>query len=157
RRASRRSTIARGGDRPRRLFARPTRPYGSPGSVRLRARADRPRVCRRCSDRRSAERERLRAAAGGRGLSALCEAVVAPTGRRRMEYQTEPVTMWFDRRIVMRSSPIHGIGVFATHPIRAGERLIWVSGGIVYTTEDWRTGKVQLEPEQYNEAQIGED
>jgi len=22
-----------------------------------------------------------------------------------MEYQTEPVTMWFDRRLVMRSSP----------------------------------------------------
>jgi SET domain-containing protein len=65
--------------------------------------------------------------------------------------------MWFDRRIVMRRSPIHGTGVFATHPIRAGERLIWVSGGVVYTSEDWRTGRVQLDPEQYNEGQIGED
>jgi SET domain-containing protein len=74
-----------------------------------------------------------------------------------MDHQTEPVTMWFDRRIVMRASPIHGIGVFATHAIRAGERLIWVSGGIVYSSEDWRTGKVQLAPEQYNEAQIGDD
>ena len=74
-----------------------------------------------------------------------------------MDHQTEPVTMWFDRRIVMRASPIHGTGVFATHPIRAGERLIWVSGGIVYTTEDWQTGTVQLDPEQYNEAQIGDD
>jgi uncharacterized protein len=74
-----------------------------------------------------------------------------------MEYQTEPVTMWFDRRLVMRSSPIHGVGTFTTHAIHAGERLIWVSGGIVYTSEDWRTGRVQLAPEQYNEAQIGDD
>ena len=73
-----------------------------------------------------------------------------------MEYQTEPVTMWFDRRLVMRSSPIHGIGTFATHTIHAGERLLWVSGGIVYTPEDWRTGRVQLAPEQYNEGQIGD-
>jgi SET domain-containing protein len=74
-----------------------------------------------------------------------------------MDHQSEPVTMWFDRRIVMRASPIHGTGVFATHPIRAGERLIWVSGGIVYTSEDWRTGRVPLDPEQYNEGQIGDD
>jgi hypothetical protein len=74
-----------------------------------------------------------------------------------MDHQSEPVTMWFDRRIVLRVSPIHGTGVFATHPIRAGERLIWVSGGIVYTSEDWRTGRIQLDPEQYNEGQIGDD
>ena len=74
-----------------------------------------------------------------------------------MDYQNEPVTMWFDRRLAMRSSPIHGIGTFATHAIHAGERLIWVSGGIVYTSEDWRTGKVQLAAEQYNEGQIGDD
>jgi len=74
-----------------------------------------------------------------------------------MEYQTEPVTMWFDRRLVVRSSPIHGIGTFATHPIHAGEQLMWVSGGIVYTTEDWRTGKVQLAPEFYNETQLEDD
>jgi hypothetical protein len=74
-----------------------------------------------------------------------------------MQYQDEPVTMWFDRRLVMRHSPIHGIGTFATGSIQAGERLMWVSGGVVYTTEDWRTGKVQLAAEQYNEWQIGED
>jgi uncharacterized protein len=74
-----------------------------------------------------------------------------------MEHQTQPVTMWFDHRIVMRSSPIHGIGTFASHTIHAGERLIWVSGGIVYTSEDWRTGKVQLAAEQYNETQIDDD
>ena len=74
-----------------------------------------------------------------------------------MEYQSEPVTMWFDRRLVMRTSPIHGTGTFATHAIRAGERLTWVSGGIVYSSEEWRTGKVQLDPQQYNEVQIGDD
>ena len=61
-----------------------------------------------------------------------------------MYYQSEPVTMWFDRRLVMRRSPVHGTGTFATHPIREGERLMWVTGGIVYSTEDWRTGRVQL-------------
>jgi uncharacterized protein len=74
-----------------------------------------------------------------------------------MTYQTEAVTMWFDRRLAMRASPIHGIGTFATDLIRAGERLFWVTGGIVYTTEDWRTGRVQLAGEQYNEDQIGDD
>jgi len=74
-----------------------------------------------------------------------------------MTYQTEPVTMWFDRRLAMRASPIHGIGTFATHSIQAGERLFWVTGGIVYTSEDWRTGRVQLAGEQYNESQIGDD
>jgi hypothetical protein len=31
-----------------------------------------------------------------------------------MNYQTEPLTMWFDRRLVMRASPIHGIGTLST-------------------------------------------
>jgi hypothetical protein len=74
-----------------------------------------------------------------------------------MEYPNQPVTMWFDRRLVMRASPIHGTGTFATHTIHAGERLIWVTGGIVYTTADWRSGTVQLDGKLYNEAQIGED
>ena len=65
--------------------------------------------------------------------------------------------MWFDHRLVMRTSPIHGTGTFATQPIQAGERLWWVTGGIIYTTADWRSGRVQLDPEQYNEAQIGDD
>ena len=74
-----------------------------------------------------------------------------------MKYQTEPVTMWFDRRLVVRTSPIHGYGLFTTDPISAGEELIWVSGGIVYSTEDWKTGKVQLAAELYNETQIDDD
>jgi SET domain-containing protein len=74
-----------------------------------------------------------------------------------MANQSEAVSMWFDRRLVMRASRIHGTGVFATDAIRAGERLYWISGGVVYSTEDWRTGKVQLDPERYNEAQIDDD
>jgi uncharacterized protein len=74
-----------------------------------------------------------------------------------MEYRSEHVSMWFDRRLVMRASRIQGTGVFATDAIRAGERLYWVSGGVVYTSEDWRSGKVHLDPEQYNEEQIGDD
>jgi SET domain-containing protein len=74
-----------------------------------------------------------------------------------MDYQTEPVTMWFDRRLAMRRSPLHGTGTFATGPIREGERLMWVTGGIVYSTEDWRTGRVQLDGEQYNEYQLDDD
>lgn len=74
-----------------------------------------------------------------------------------MEYRSTPVTMWFDVRLVMRPSLIHGIGVFATHTIKASERLMEVSGGIVYTSQDWRTGKVWLAAEQYNEGQLDTD
>jgi hypothetical protein len=74
-----------------------------------------------------------------------------------MNYQTEPVTMWFDRRIVLRKSTIEGIGTFAIGDIQAGETLIWVTGGIVYTSEDWRSGKVQLEPKLYNEAKLADN
>jgi hypothetical protein len=65
--------------------------------------------------------------------------------------------MWFDHRLVMRASPVHGVGTFALDAIRAGERLIWVTGGIYYTLEDWQAGRVQLDPEQYNESKIGDD
>jgi SET domain-containing protein len=74
-----------------------------------------------------------------------------------MNYSNEPITMWFDRRLVLRKSPIHGIGTFITDEIAAGELLILVTGGIVYTPEDWQTGKVQLEAELYNEAHIAQD
>ncbi len=50
-----------------------------------------------------------------------------------MTYRSVPVSMWFDRRIVYRKSSIHGIGTFALEDIQAGETLIWVTGGLVYT------------------------
>jgi SET domain-containing protein len=65
--------------------------------------------------------------------------------------------MWFDRRLVLRRSPIHGIGTFATHDIAAGELLILVTGGIVVTSEDWQTGRVDLEDEMYNQETLAEN
>jgi SET domain-containing protein len=62
--------------------------------------------------------------------------------------------MWFDRRLVLRKSPIHGIGTFATDDIAEGELLILVTGGIVYTLEDWQSGRVKLEAELYNEERL---
>ena len=74
-----------------------------------------------------------------------------------MNYQTEPITMWSDRRLVMRQSSIQGIGTFATQDIQAGEMLILVTGGIVLTPEDRRSGRLQLAAEMYNEESLGED
>ena len=74
-----------------------------------------------------------------------------------MSYNTEPVTMWFDRRIVMRQSPIQGIGTFASEAIAAGETLVWVTGGVVFTSADWQSGAVQLAGEMYNEEKLAED
>jgi len=74
-----------------------------------------------------------------------------------MNYQSEPITMWFDRRLVLRKSPIQGIGTFATHDIDAGELLIMVTGGIVFTMEDWQAGSVQLEAEMYNQASLADN
>ena len=36
---------------------------------------------------------------------------------------TRSSDLWADRRLVMRASPIHGIGTFATESIAAGEVL----------------------------------
>jgi len=74
-----------------------------------------------------------------------------------MHKQTEPVTMWFDRRLGMRQSPIHGTGLFALEDVYSGERLMWVTGGIVYTREDWRSDKVRLAADQYNEEQLDDN
>ena len=62
--------------------------------------------------------------------------------------------MWFDRRLVLRKSPIHGIGTFATGDIALGELLILVTGGVVYTPEDWKLGRVNLAAELYNEESL---
>jgi hypothetical protein len=74
-----------------------------------------------------------------------------------MQRKTEPVTMWFDARIVMRQSPIQGTGVFATDLIYAGEQLMRISGGVVYTLDDWQSGRVQLDGTKYNEEKIDDD
>jgi hypothetical protein len=68
-----------------------------------------------------------------------------------MNYRTEPVTMWFDRRLVMRKSSIHGIGTFATHDIHAGELLRLVTGGLIVKAEDRQPDALQLAADMYNE------
>jgi uncharacterized protein len=48
---------------------------------------------------------------------------------------------WFDPRVVTAPSPIHGFGMFALAPIRAGEVvLIW--GGTLYAWDDLAAGRV---------------
>jgi SET domain-containing protein len=74
-----------------------------------------------------------------------------------MNYQTEPITMWFDRRLVLRKSPIQGIGTFATQDIHIGEMLILVTGGIVFSGEDWKSGNLQLEAEMYNQEKLADN
>ncbi len=65
--------------------------------------------------------------------------------------------MWFDRRLVLRPSPIHGIGTFATHDISAGELLVLVTGGLIFTGEEWRSGQLLLQAELYNQETLGDD
>ena len=63
----------------------------------------------------------------------------------------------FDPRLELRPSPVHGRGVFATAPVRAGERL-QVVGGTVFTGAEKAAGAVRLEPgREYNEGQLDED
>ena len=74
-----------------------------------------------------------------------------------MNFQTEPITMWFDRRLVLRRSPIHGVGTFTTQDIADGELLIMVAGGMVFTTDDWKSGKIELEATLYNQETLAPD
>jgi uncharacterized protein len=74
-----------------------------------------------------------------------------------MHDQSEPISMWFDRRLVLRQSPIHGIGTFATEAIPAGQLLILVSGGLVFTAADWQAGRVQVDATMYNQESLGDD
>jgi uncharacterized protein len=73
-----------------------------------------------------------------------------------MQYQSQPVTMWFDHRIVYRRSSIHGTGTFAIDNIRAGEPLIWVAGGLVYTSEDYQAGRLVFDGTMYNEEKLSD-
>jgi uncharacterized protein len=48
---------------------------------------------------------------------------------------------WYHRSLTLRTSPIHGKGLFATEAIRPGE-VIMIWGGDLYREEDLRAGKV---------------
>ena len=53
-----------------------------------------------------------------------------------------PPSTWFDARLALDASPIHGTGLLATAPIpRAGE-VVMISGGAVYTRADLAAGRV---------------
>jgi SET domain-containing protein len=65
--------------------------------------------------------------------------------------------MWFDRRLVLRESPIHGIGTFTTHDIDAGELLMLVTGGIIVRAEDQQPDNLQLAADMYNQEALAED
>jgi SET domain-containing protein len=56
-------------------------------------------------------------------------------------------------KVKVNSSSIHGRGLFAAEPIRAGE-VVCVKGGHVFTTQRWRQLSTELGPA---EIQIGED
>jgi len=69
---------------------------------------------------------------------------------------TYPTDSWFDPRIDLRASPLHGKGMFATALIWAGETLmIW--GGVVYTREELSTRRVKLNPVAHAERRIDDD
>jgi uncharacterized protein len=71
-----------------------------------------------------------------------------------MSYRPEPLTMWFDGRMVFRKSPIHGIGTFALQEIKAGETLFYLTGGLIYTPAEWDL--VRFEDDMYNEVHLSE-
>lgn len=73
-----------------------------------------------------------------------------------MTYRSEPISMWFDRRIVLRASPIHGTGTFALEAIQAGETLIYVTGGLVFSQAEWESGAVQIDGRLYNEERLSD-
>ena len=71
-----------------------------------------------------------------------------------MNYQSEPITMWIDRRLVLRKSPIQGIGTFAVEPVPAGQLLILMTGGLVLTPEATQSGRLEVETELSNEESL---
>ena len=74
-----------------------------------------------------------------------------------MSYRSESVHLWFDRRIVLRRSPIQGIGTFAIDSIGARETVVSISGGLVFSSQELETEKVQFAGELYNQEQLGSD
>jgi uncharacterized protein len=70
---------------------------------------------------------------------------------------TERRKAWFDPRLELRASNIEGIGVFANAFIAAGELLAVEGEGIVYTSDDFKSGRVQLDGDEYNETQLDDD
>lgn len=64
---------------------------------------------------------------------------------------------WFDPRLELRASEIEGTGVFATALIEEGEILMIPGEGIIYTSDDFQSGRVELDGALYNESQLDDD
>ena len=71
--------------------------------------------------------------------------------------RSQDLQLWADRRLVMRESPIHGIGTFAIEPIAAGDVLTRVTGGLIVSAPERATGMHGLATEVYAEDQVGPD
>jgi uncharacterized protein len=63
-------------------------------------------------------------------------------------------TTWYDPRVEVRPSSIHGLGMFARQPIRAGDVVVRL-GGTVMTQEAFQA--FILTVPRYNAVQIGEE
>jgi hypothetical protein len=66
-----------------------------------------------------------------------------------MSDQSEPLTLWIDRRLVLRTSGIHDIGTFAIELIPAGQLLILTTGGLVLTPQNRASRTRELAAELY--------
>ncbi len=63
-------------------------------------------------------------------------------------------TTWYDPRVEVRPSLIHGMGMFASQPIQEGEIVVRI-GGTVMTEEEFRAYISTVS--RYNAVQIGEE
>jgi hypothetical protein len=62
-------------------------------------------------------------------------------------------TSWYDARVEIRPSLIQGGGMFARHPMQAGE-IVALVGGTVMTEDEFHASSVTVA--RYNATQIGE-
>lgn len=62
---------------------------------------------------------------------------------------------WDDRKATIKRAG--NLGGFAAQPVfLAGQPLIWVAGGLVYTADDFHSGKIVFNGTMYNEAHLSE-
>lgn len=71
-----------------------------------------------------------------------------------MTYPSQPTVMWFDHRLILRRSPIHGVGTFTTGDVAEGELLILVTGGVVHSATDAEREHLDLHGPLYNEEEL---
>ena len=72
----------------------------------------------------------------------------------RMKQNGYRFKSWIDPRIKLKSSQIHGSGIFTNKVIREGE-LVIIWGGIAYTKEEIRSDGVKINPQSLIEVREG--